>query len=69
MVTAEDACVQLVILDECNVNSMFSDKKLPETKQLLGGEGFIIENKCQHPVKCFRGCYTIITSNCLPSVF
>ena len=42
---------------------------MPETKQLLAGEGFLIENKGQHPIKCFGGCYTMITSNNLPSVF
>ena len=46
-----------------------SKKQLANTKQLLEGKGFNIENKNQTPFTGFEGCYTVITCNSLPYPF
>ena len=46
-----------------------SKKQLANTKLLLEGKGFNIENKNQTPFTGFRGCYTVITCNSLPYPF
>ena len=67
--TQSDTNVQLIVLDEANVYSLFDRRNIADTKQLLEGQGRSIAIKHAHSFTGFKGAYTVLTANHLPYPF
>ena len=48
-------------MNEANVETIFSKKRLSDTKLFLEGEGMALENKFGQPIFGFKGAYIILT--------
>lgn len=68
-ISREEAHKQIIIMNEANIYTVFSKKRLANTKKLMEGEGIPVENKWGQPFTGFINAYTLLTCNNLPYPF